>query len=62
MLHIDIHNEQTGVTTRVGTLGEFADLLIGSIGSVATVLFKHELKKKVITALDKVVQQSREGR
>ena len=61
MLHIDIHNTETGETIRVGTFSEFAEILTKEIGSVATVLFKPELRKKVIRALDAVVQKARDN-
>lgn len=60
MLHIDIHSDETGETIRVGSLGDFADLFVSEIGSVATVLFKKELRKKALSALDRIVQRARD--
>lgn len=61
MLHIDIHNEETGEIIQVGTLGEFVDKFNYEIGSVATVMFKKEFRKKALSALDRVVQKARDN-
>jgi hypothetical protein len=60
MIHIDIHNSETGKTITLGTLDEFIDLFSTQIGSVATVLTKNEFKKKARPALDAIIQSARD--
>jgi len=66
MLHIDLHNEETGTTIRVGTLGEFSQKLRTTMKDVRwkSRIFSRtgtadpaEIEAAIMTAVDQVFQE-----
>jgi len=57
MFHIDLHDDRTSETVRVGTLEEFADLFIKETGSVTLVFSDRKHQKRAKESLVRIFQR-----
>lgn len=60
MLHIDIHDDETGRVVRIGNLEQFVNLALDEIGGVATVFTAKTFRKRAISALHRIIQRVRD--
>lgn len=61
MLHIELHNSETGERLHVGTLETFVSALSDEIGSVTTCMTRAGFQKRATSALHRLVQKVRDA-
>jgi len=54
MMHIDLHDDKTGKTVRVGLLEDFINKFIAEVGSVTFVVSNKQHSKKATEAIIRV--------
>lgn len=71
MLHIDLHDEESGETIRIGTVSEFQDMVLSVMKDVAFtskvfstkgVVDPVEMKSRIAASFDHVLQRARDAK